>query len=139
MLSIATANRYMAVEAAALKDLDDVRSLQARFVWTRDDSYGFPTIVDVFRNYVPGARLIKGDCASAAVLGQWSLSNIGIPATKYMLMSSREPIGHAICVSDDHRIVIGNISVVEIEPGDNWQSNVFALWNGAYDRMDAVG
>jgi len=129
----------MAVEAAALKDLGDVRSLQARFVWTRDDSYGFPTIVDVFRNYVPGARLIKGDCASAAVLGQWSLSNIGIPATKYMLWSSNAPVGHSICISDDHRIVIGNISVVEIEPGDNWQANVFALWNGAYDRMDVVG
>jgi hypothetical protein len=42
-------------------------------------------------------------------------------------------------VSDDHRIVIGNVSVVEIEPGDTWQANVFALWNGAYDRMDAVG
>jgi len=139
MLSISTAKRYMAVEAAKLKDLSNVRDLQARFRWERDDSYGFPTIIDVFRNYVPGAGIIQGDCASAAVLGQWGLSNIGIPATKYLLTSTTEPIGHAICISDDHRIVIGNISVVEIESGDDWQANVFALWNGAYDRMDAVG
>lgn len=133
MLSLAFAKWNMARAAAGLHDLDDVRNLQARFVWQQDNSYGYPSIIEVFQNY------LRGDCASAAVLGQWSLSNIGIPATKYMLLSSTEPIGHAICVSDDHRIVIGNVSVVEIEPGDNWQANVFALWNGAYDRMDAVG
>ncbi len=133
MLSPSYAQLLMARAAAGLHDLGDVRDLQARFIWQQDNSYGYPTIVQVFQNY------LRGDCASAAVLGQWSLDNIGIPATKYMLWSSNAPVGHSICISDDHRIVIGNITVVEIEPGDNWQANVFALWNGAYDRMDAVG
>jgi len=138
MLSEAMAKRLMARTAAVLHTLEDVRDLQAKFQWQRDTSYGYPTIIEVFQKSVNG-MIFPGDCATAAVLGKWSLGIIGIPATIYFLLSDTEPIGHTICVSDDHRIVIGNVSVVEIEPGDTWQANVFALWNGAYNRMDAVG
>lgn len=132
MLSPSLAQRNMAREAACLRDIEDVRRLQSRFIYHPDQSHGFPTIVKVFQNQ------LQGDCASAAVLGQWALAKIGIPATKYLLTSSTEPIGHAITISDDHRIVIGNITVVEVSPEGDWQSNVFALWSGAYNKMQPI-
>lgn len=137
MLSVSMAKRLMATTAAGLHDLNDVRELQARFSYQQDNSYGYPTIIEVFQKSAMGMSF-PGDCATAAVLGKWSLGVIGIPAKIYVLTSEPDDGGgHAVAISDDHRIVVGNISVAEINP-DEFPASLYALWNGTYSKMREV-
>lgn len=119
-------DRLMDETAARLHTLSDVRAVQSQFRSRPDSSVGIPTASRVFRNG------LAGDCASAAVLGQWSLAQIGIPATVYAMWNPAHEWGHMITISDDGAILISNRDVIELH-GDPLE-----LWGGAYTRIVAV-
>jgi len=59
------------------------------------------------------ARDLQGDCDTAAILGEWALEEIGIPARR---MNMKIPGGdHQICISNDNKVFITLNDVVEIK------------------------
>ena len=120
-------DRLMAETAARLHTLEDVRAVQSQFRSRPDSSLGLPTARRVFLNG------LAGDCASAAVLGQWSLAQIGMPATVYLLNSPEW--GHCIAVTDDGAVMISNRDVVELIDPANWTTEVMAMFGNAYTEI----
>lgn len=111
---------------------DDVVALQSRFVFQSDSTkteYGYPSIEKVF------ASGLKGDCAYAAVLGKWSLSQIGIESTIYILYSDKHEWAHSITVSNDHSILVSNRQVIRIDDVERWQDYIFSSFGGSYTKM----
>ena len=120
-------DRLMEETAARLHTLSDVRTLQSQFQSRPDSSAGLPTPYQVFQNG------LRGDCASAAVLGAWSLGVIGMPASVYLLMSPEW--GHRIAVTDDGTVMISNRQVIELDDPANWQGEVMERFGFAYKEI----
>jgi hypothetical protein len=110
----------------SLKTLDDVRALQKKFKYAAQPAGGWtPTIEVLF------ARDLTDDCTGAAILGKWSLEQIGIKSRVVTLEGNGE---HAVCISEDKSIMISNNSVVDIPP-EAWTEAVLTWFTPAFKKI----
>jgi hypothetical protein len=123
-----TAERKMEETKANLHTLDDVRELQKRFHYEREAVDWTPTIEVLF------ARDLTDDCDGAAVLGQWSLAQIGIKSRRVDLYGNGI---HEVCISEDNTIMITNNEVVMI-PQNEWKEAVLTWFKPAYTSLRDV-
>jgi hypothetical protein len=122
------AEQRMATEKLKLHTIKDVKTLQAQFKPIYEIVAFNPTIEIVF------ARNLVGECKSAAVLGKWSLEQIGIEAVLVDLCGNNiEP--HRICMSTDHTILIVNKEVWTGINSELWQNEVFSLFKWKYNTV----
>ena len=116
----------MAEAKAALHTLADVRALMGRFRYVTEPVGWTPTIEVMF------ARDLTDDCDGAAVLGEWALEQIGIPARTCSLV--RTGYRHAVAISRDNTIMISNAEVVEIPP-QAWVEAVLTWFEPPYTTL----
>jgi hypothetical protein len=110
----------------SLKTLDDVRALQKKFKYAAQLTGGWtPTIEVLF------ARDLTDDCTGAAILGQWSLEQIGI---KSRIVTLEGNGAHAVCISEDKSIMISNNTVVDIPP-EAWVEAVLTWFTPAFKTI----
>ena len=115
------AEQRMEQERLKLHTIRDVEKLQVQFknIWELENFE--PTIEIVF------ARDLIGNCRSAAVLGQWSLKQIGIES-RFVDLSGNNVRGHRICMSNDNTIMITNNELWMIN-SDLWQNEVLSIFS----------
>lgn len=113
---------------ANLHTLDDVRELQKHFHYVYEPVNLVPTIEVLF------ARDLTYNCVGAAVLGQWSLAQIGIKSRRVDLYGDGI---HEVCISDDNTIMISNNEVVMI-PQKEWKEAVLTWFKPAYSSLKDV-
>jgi hypothetical protein len=77
-----------------LHTIEDVRQLQKQFRYVAEPTDWVPTIEVLF------ARDLTDDCDGAAVLGRWSLAQIGMESRIVKLYGNGI---HAVCISNDTR------------------------------------
>ncbi len=132
--NIAIVKKRMSKAKEELHTLEDVRELQRQFEYKDYDKEWITTIETLF--YYD----LYDQCDGAAVLGKWSLEQIGIPARiAELVYKPKDPnkrIFHSICMSDDNHIFITNKYVCEIF-GDNWIEAVFTfpLFDREYEAL----
>lgn len=112
-----------------LETLNDVRELMSRFKWVPDSYFDWRPWVVTMVN-----RDLRDDCDGAAVLGKWALKKIGIKARIVELWNTEQRTGHAICMSNDNRIMISNENV-KIFPGNNWKKQAMEFHNNAFNKI----
>jgi hypothetical protein len=118
-----------------LKTLDDVWELQRQFVYIPEKREWDSTIETIF-HYGLG-----GECEEAALLGRWSLEQIGIQSRFLRLYAEEhKSITHVTTMSMDNHVFITNQYVCTIE-GPNWQEAVFTfgLLDTKYDMIRDEG
>ena len=113
----------MAQTQASLHSLADVAVLMKRFVYTDYQPFA-PSIETVF------ASQLRGDCKTAAVLGQWALNSIGMPARIVSL--SRDDDYHAVAVALDGTVFISNNDVVTLPAGCDYKAAILTWFTPAY-------
>jgi len=112
-----------------LHTVKDVKTLQAQFRTITEVQDFEPTIELVF------ARDLVGNCKSAAVLGQWSLEQIGIESRFVTLKGNGVP-SHKIVISRDNTIMISNSEVLTGLDTELWQNQVYSWFGWKYNRME---
>ena len=117
----ASAEHDMAVRAATLNTIDDVRIFMWEFTYIPEPIDWWPTIYVVF------ARNLSGDCQSAAVLGKWALKQIGISSDIYILSSGGNRSSHVIAVSKDGTIIISNNELLLVADDSQWRDAALNL------------
>ena len=115
------AEQRMESAKSKLYTIRDVKKLQAQFKNIQELESFEPTIEIVF------ARDLIGDCKSAAVLGKWSLRQIGIES-RFVDLYGNDVKPHRITMSNDNSIMISNWEVRDITP-ELWQNEVLSIFS----------
>lgn len=123
-----TALEKMEEAKANLHTLNDVREFQKRFHYETESVDWQPTIEVLF------ARDLTDDCDGAAVLGQWSLAQIGIKSRIVNLYGQGI---HTVCISEDNTIMITNDQVVTV-PQEVWERAVLTWFTPEYKTLKEV-
>lgn len=116
--------------ASELHTVQDVRKLMSHYRSRPDSTLGLPTVESVFYDFA-------GDCAGAAVVGEWALEQIGRPASVYLLNSPEW--GHCIAVTDDGGVMVSNRDVIELADPANWKTEVMAKFKKSVYRNQEGG
>ncbi len=111
-----------------LHTIEDVRQLQKQFRYVAEPTDWIPTIEVLF------ARDLTDDCDGAAVLGQWSLAQIGMESRIAKLYGNGT---HTVCISNDNTIMITNSEVVAIPP-HAWKEAVLTWFRPPYSTLREV-
>ena len=125
----AVAEQRMESARMKLHTIQDVKNLQSQFTWILEIEEFEPTIEIVF------ARNLVGSCKSAAVLGQWSLAQIGIES-RFVELSGNNVESHIIVISYNNTIMISNNEVVTGLDSELWQNQVLSLFGWKYTRIE---
>ncbi len=111
-----------------LHTIEDVRQLQKQFRYVAEPTDWIPTIEVLF------ARDLTDDCDGAAVLGQWSLAQIGMESRIVKLYGHGI---HAVCISNDNTVLISNNEVITIPP-HAWKEAVLTWFSPPYSALREV-
>jgi len=117
-----------AMNAYEFETINDVETFMGLFKWRKDELIDWtPWVITLFH------RALSDDCDGAATMGKWAFGKIGIKAKVINLWGNG--LGHAICVTDDHRFMISNNDVATLNP-ENWKENVLRFHGYLFDTIE---
>jgi hypothetical protein len=101
--------------------------VMALFLWRPDGMKDWtPWVMTIVCNG------LQDDCDGAAVLARWRLRHDGVRSRIVYLYSDVE--GHAVCVTDDHRMFISNNLVCPLTSPD-WRKEILGYYLGHYNTV----
>lgn len=124
----------MAGVEANLHDIGDVRELVRGYHYIIEPVDWWPSVTFIFTR-MDETRHYYGDCQTAAVMSQWALGCIGVPASMWML-SGNSTENHIVTVADDGSLFADGQEIYEIESGD-WRNAVRSLYP-KFTRFDRI-
>ncbi len=77
-------------------------------------------------------QYINGECYEYAYIGVWGLARLDIPARIVYLGNTRTGECHALCVSDNNRLLVNELGAMTI-PQENWKAYLL-LKNPKYNE-----
>lgn len=108
---------------ASVKNVKDISKIMMNFKWTSDLIMDWnPWVITIID------KELQDDCDGAAVLGKWLFEKIGMKSKIRYLFNDG---GHAVCITDDHTIMITNHRTVKLNP-NSWKWDVLNEFGGRY-------
>ncbi len=122
-------------------NIRNIQSIMTDFEWKRDSLKDWaPWVITILD------RNLQDDCDGAAVLGKFLLKSINIKSKIYHLVGKKG--GHAVCISNDKKILISNNQVSYIIKNkafnenyiskimrDKWKIEVLKKFNYKYSKI----
>ena len=106
--------------------LSNQTDLQNEFITIWEVENFEPTIEIVF------ARGLVGNCKSAAVLGKWSLNQVGIKSF-YINLYGKNQYPHRVCVTNNYDLIISNNNMINLCGCDLWRNEVLSWFGYKYN------